>query len=155
MIISSFLSEHDIAYEKESNNDIDSYFLGLNLDSCFCKGVIGVNRGIGEILILLIIPVRFGEENYPEIKELISRINYYDEVGGFALDQEDGEIGYRRVFSFDQSGEDFLQGLSWHFAESITMMNTYLAPILKTAFGDKSPSVILNNADPKLYPYPN
>lgn len=154
-IVHTILDGMEIRYTTEIEDSIESFSFHVDLEEASVRGIIGINYEEAETYISLHIPSIIPELKRIKISEFFSRINNEDTLGAFVLDFNDGYMGYRTCFCFDELNDDQYQNiLLKYFSHVYHQLEHYLESILECNFGEKEPAEILNElefqVDPRL-----
>ena len=156
-LISTMLTEKEIGFDSTESEDsnIFSFFFTEEMVNGTVKGVIGVNYYEEQVIILASHPTNIPEPKRIKVAELITRINNNDFFGGFVLDFEDGLMGYQAAFLFEDNKEVSQKHLIRYFETCLARLDYYLPVILKVAFGEKDPSIVLDELEHQIDPRMN
>jgi len=142
-----------MGFEILEEGQIDYAYFTSSIDSGTVRGLIDVNYEEEQFMIHIIHPTLIPEKKRVQISELIARINYEDLFGGFVLGFSDGKIGYQCGFLFEKDNELITKKhLHRYFEKAIEKMDYYFPVILKVGFGDKEPSLALDELEHQIDP---
>ena len=150
--IKVLLAEHEFGFSYEPKDNIDSFFFTADLENGVVRGLIAANNEENQIMIHVNHPANIPEPKRRIVSELLARINYDDLFGGFVMDLSDGSLGYQCGFLFEEGSPHSEKVLERYFETSYYRVDYYLPSILKVAFGDKEPALVLNELEHEVDP---
>jgi len=140
--VSDYLTERDWSFSTFPDNGYVSF--GLRLRDGSVRVVVDTSEGAGwsRILVYCIYSTFVPESRRQVISEAIARINYATIFGNFEMDLKDGEVRVRTVLEGDGFvGEPMIDRA---VRKSLDLADQYQAALLAIAFGNASPTDIMD-----------
>lgn len=141
-------------YEVHPSGNPHSFYFDQEFEHGLMRGVIGVHYEDELVYIFRLFPTTLSRERKSALLEYVVRINSNNLHGTFQLDLEDMTMGIDATFSISNDEAHNQKQLNTYFHAITDGLDKYFEGALKVGFGDKDPSLVLNqleyNTDPRL-----
>ena len=155
-LVEKYLIEQSITYKFEihPSGNPHSFYFDQEFEHGIIRGVIGVHYDDEMVYIFRLFPATLPRERKSALLEYVARINSNNLHGTFQLDLEDMTLGIDAAFSISSDETYNKKQLDTYFQAITDGLNKYFEGALKVGYGDKDPSVVLNQleyqTDPRL-----